>query len=239
MTISELVGCGLMAFGPAVCLFSMTVAQDPVRIIIMIAAAFCWLLSLLLSSILWFAVVPLRSYLAFGMFFSVLFQELFRYGVYRLLRRTENDLRQIADSQLIIENKHVFAYVSGMGFGVISGAFAFVNVLADSVGPATVGLKSGSDAFFITSALTTLCMILLHTFWSVIFFNALDEKNYLNVSWVVVTHLVVSGLTLLNRWHLYYASILPAYIILVITIMMAYKSIGGSWSTFKKVLPYS
>lgn len=53
--------------------------------------------------------------------------------MYRLLRRTENDLRQIADSQLIIENKHVFAYVSGMGFGVISGAFAFVNVLADSV----------------------------------------------------------------------------------------------------------
>lgn len=102
------------------------------------------------------------------------------------------------------------------------------------VGPATVGLKSGSDAFFITSALMTLNIILLHTFWSVIFFNALDEKKYLRVAWVVVSHFIVSGLSLLNRWHLYYASILPAYVILIITIILAYKSIGGTLSSFKK-----
>lgn len=49
-------------------------------------SGFFWLLSLLLSSILWFAVVPLRDKLAFGLVFSVLFQELFRFLFYKLLR---------------------------------------------------------------------------------------------------------------------------------------------------------
>lgn len=49
-------------------------------------SAFFWLLSLLISSLLWFLVVPLREHLAFGLVFSVLFQELFRYFFYRILR---------------------------------------------------------------------------------------------------------------------------------------------------------
>lgn len=53
--------------------------------------------------------------------------------MYRLLRRTESDLREIADVPLMNDNKHIFAYVSGLGFGIISGAFALLNVLADAV----------------------------------------------------------------------------------------------------------
>lgn len=41
--------------------------------------------------------------------------------------------------------------VSGFGFGVISGAFSLVNVLADMTGPGTVGIFGDSADFFITS----------------------------------------------------------------------------------------
>ena len=41
--------------------------------------------------------------------------------------------------------------VSGFGFGVISGAFSLVNVLADMTGPGTVGIMGQSSHFFITS----------------------------------------------------------------------------------------
>ena len=41
--------------------------------------------------------------------------------------------------------------VSGLGFGIISGAFSLVNVLADSTGPGTVGIHGDSGQFFITS----------------------------------------------------------------------------------------
>ncbi len=41
--------------------------------------------------------------------------------------------------------------VSGLGFGIISGAFSLINVLADSTGPGTIGIHGDSSQFFITS----------------------------------------------------------------------------------------
>lgn len=84
--------------------------------------------------------------------------------------------------------------VCGLGFGMISGIFSLVNVLSDSLGPGTIGLRGGSDMFFFVSAFHTLCFILLHTFWSVVFFNALDRRNVYGVVGVLAAHLVVSSL---------------------------------------------
>ncbi|CAG9785860.1 unnamed protein product [Diatraea saccharalis] len=231
MTVAEFFSCSLLAFGPPLVMFAMTVANDPVRIIIMIAAAFGWLLSFLLSSLIWFAVVPLRSYLAFGMIFAVIFQEAFRYGMYRLLRKTEAGLKEISDNHEIGSNKLEMAYVSGLGFGLMSGAFALVNVLADSIGPGTLGLHGGSEYFFVTSAAMTLCMILLNTFWSIIFFNGCDEKSYLKVGWVIKSHLFVSALSLLNSKGLYAATIIPSYLVLIVNAVVAFKCAGGTFKS--------
>lgn len=57
-----------------------------------------------------------------------------------------------------------------------------------------MGLHGGTEFFFVTSAAMTLCMILLNTFWSVIFFHGLDTKNYAKIVWVVGSHFFVSGL---------------------------------------------
>lgn len=45
----------------------------------------------------------------------------------------------------------LFLPVSGLGFGIISGAFSLVNVLADMVGPGTIGIHGDSKYFFIAS----------------------------------------------------------------------------------------
>ena len=44
-----------------------------------------------------------------------------------------------------------FHVVAGFGFGVMSGAFSLVNVLADMTGPGTVGIFGHSADFFVTS----------------------------------------------------------------------------------------
>ncbi|XP_075974659.1 gamma-secretase subunit Aph-1 [Anticarsia gemmatalis] len=234
MTLAEFFSCSLLAFGAPVVMFALTVANDPVRIIIMIAAAFGWLLSFLLSSLVWYGLVPLRSYLAVGMVFAIIFQETFRYFMYLLLRKTEAGLKEISENHNIGSNKLEMAYVSGLGFGTMSGAFALINVLADSVGPGTLGLQSGTEYFFVTSAAMTLCMILLNTFWSVIFFSGFDEKNFIKVGWVILSHFFVSGLSLLNSRQLYAATILPSYIVLVITAYIAFRSAGGSIKSLKE-----
>lgn len=226
-----------LAFGPPFAMFVFTIAHDPVRIIILIAAAFFWLLSLLLSSFWWFIVYPLRSELVFGLVFSVLFQELFRGIIYMILRRAQVGLTKITDdTTTLIENKHILSYVSGLGFGIMSGAFSLINVLADAVGPGTMGIKYGSEKFFITSSAITLCFILLHTFWSVIFFDAMDKKNKSLIAIVVLSHYLVSFLTLLNRYQVYTATILPIASICVLIGILAFRTAGGSYGSFKSCL---
>ena len=41
--------------------------------------------------------------------------------------------------------------VSGLGFGILSGAFSIVNVLADMAGPGTVGIFGDSHYFFLAT----------------------------------------------------------------------------------------
>lgn len=227
MTVTEFFGCTFLAFGPPLAMFTFTVAVEPIRIIILIASAFFWLIALLLSSILWYAVVPLQNQLAFGLVFSVLFQEAFRYLLYWVLRKAERGLEKVTTAH-VADSRHVFAYVCGLGFGVMSGAFALVNVLADAIGPGTMGLRSGSESFFIISAATTLCFILLHTFWGVVFFAALDRRSTLHLVWVVGSHLFASCMTLLNRYQdLYAVSLVTAYAILAVTIVLAFRIVGG------------
>ncbi|EDV57519.1 gamma-secretase subunit Aph-1 [Drosophila erecta] len=235
MTLPEFFGCTFIAFGPPFALFVFTIANDPVRIIILIAAAFFWLLSLLISS-LWYALIPLKEFLAFGVVFSVCFQEGFRYIIYRILRSTEQGLHAVAEDTRVTDNKHILAYVSGLGFGIISGMFALVNVLADMSGPGTMGLKGGTELFFVTSAAQALSIILLHTFWSVIFFNAFDTNNYIHIGYVVGSHLFVSLITLLNANELYTTTLLINYLVTILTGVLAFRLAGGTSRSFRKFI---
>ena len=45
MTLFSFIGCALTAYGPPAALFTITIASDPIKIIILILSAFFWLLS--------------------------------------------------------------------------------------------------------------------------------------------------------------------------------------------------
>jgi len=229
MTVLAFFSCALTAYSPALALFIVTIAKDPVKIIILILSAFFWLLSLLFSSILWNVVVPLREKLAFGLVFSIFFQELFRFGIYALLSKADAFLKKLTENEetRIFANKHILAYVVGLGFGMMSGAFSLVNVLADSVGPGTVGFNGEPQDFFMISSLLCMAMILLHTFWGVIAFDAWDQRKWLNLVYVWASHLTVSCLTLLNGKQMYWASAIPMYVCLFASGLISFRVSGG------------
>uniref|UniRef100_A0A1B6MP23 Gamma-secretase subunit Aph-1 n=1 Tax=Graphocephala atropunctata TaxID=36148 RepID=A0A1B6MP23_9HEMI len=236
MTWMEFVGCAGVAYGPPLALFVFTIMSDPIRIIILIASAFFWLVALLLSSFVWF-VFPFKSILIFGIICSVLFQELFRYLIYVLLRKAEAGLKKVTipnTNTEITNNKHILAYVAGLGFGIMSGAFSLINILADLVGPATMGLKGGSSSFCLISAILSMCFILLHTFWGVIFFAAIDKKNYFHISWVIVSHISVSCLSLLTQ-SMFYFPIISALVLMLFSGYIAFVVSGGSCNNCKRV----
>ncbi|KAG9353782.1 hypothetical protein AGOR_G00013390 [Albula goreensis] len=235
MTVAVFFGCAFIAFGPAFALFVFTIARDPLRVIILIAGAFFWLLSLLLSSLVWFIAMKAsnnedlrlqRGLLIFGVMFSVILQEVFRFAYYRLLRKANEGLAAIGEDDHPPISVQQMAYVAGLGFGIMSGAFSMINILSDSLGPGTVGIFGDSQYYFITSASMTLAVTLLHTFWGVVFFDGCERKRWWVIAVVVCLHLVVSGLSFLNPF--YVGSLLPVYIITALMAVWAFFSSGGS-----------
>ncbi|KYO21577.1 gamma-secretase subunit APH-1A isoform X5 [Alligator mississippiensis] len=237
-------GCTFIAFGPAFALFLLTVAVDPLRVIILVAGAFFWLVSLLLASLIWFISVHLSDpedsklqygLLVFGAAVSVLLQEAFRFAYFKLLKKADEGLAMISEDGRSPISLKQMAYVSGLSFGIISGVFSVINILADSIGPGIIGIHGDSPYYFITSAFLTMAVVFLHTFWGVIFFDACEKRRFWSLGLVVASHLITSGLTFLNPW--YEASLVPIYIITVSMGIWAFFTAGGSLRTILLCLP--
>lgn len=226
MTLLEFTGCALAAFGPALSMFIVTIMNDPVRVIILIASSFFWLLSLLLSSIVWF-IFPGKQQIWFGVFLSVLIQEMFRYSLYLLLRKAERGLKRFVAQSLVSNNKHMLSYVSGLGFGIMSGLFSLINILAAVEGPGTMGLRGGYSAFCIVSSMFTALTIFLHTFWGILFFHGLNTNNRNLIFYVIVSHIVVSEVTLFNQYNFYTPALFIVFIITLGTGCYTFKTAGG------------
>ena len=77
---------------------------------------------------------------------------------------------------------------------MMSGVFSMINVLADSLGPGTVGFNNEPQSFFMASAFLCLAMILLHTFWNIVTFDALDNRKWHLLAYVWLTHMGISCL---------------------------------------------
>lgn len=218
----------MTAFGPVIAMFLTTIMQDPVKVIILVASAFAWLLSLLLSSIVWF-VIRYQCNIIFGVVISVLCQEAFRYILYLILQKSRGGLQYVSDRNTM-DNTYAMAYVSGLGYGTISAAFSLLNVLDQVSGPGTMGLKGESQYFGFTTSIFTCCFSLLHVFWSIVFFRGVEIKNRTLVASVVLSHIFISSYT----WYMNSSGLFSVLFIIVFTLftaMFAYKVIGGSKKT--------
>ena len=137
----------------------------------------------------------------------------------------------------------------------MSRAFSLVNVLAASIGPGTLGFQGEAHNFFIVSRIITLCIILLNTACGVIFFASIDSVrsygnlqsciqilvsgNRLQTLWVVGSHMFISCLTLLNSkgsGAYYAATLVPAYLVLAVSVVKAVRVAGGSLEGIKQSL---
>lgn len=228
-------GCLFIAFGPAASIILFTVVRYPLRIILLVVGAFFWLISLLASSLVWLAVVPLKDQLAFGLFVSVILQETFRFALYKLMKKADTGLRDsLSEEEQASIEKHRLSFVLGLGFGLMSGCFSILNPLSQAWGPGNVGINGNSSSFFLVSSFMTNAFILLNTFWMVIFFEGMRRKRYMSLCAVVASHLLLSGLTLLNsRGHLYAVSLFFSYAATFVMMAWAYKIVGGSARNLK------
>ena len=238
MTLMVFFGCTFIAFGPSLAMFVFTVMAYPLRIILLVVGAFFWLISLLFSALLWLTVVPLKEQLAFALVFSVLFQEIFRIALFKLLHKSESGLDEaLTDDEKRSIANHKLSYVSGFGFGLMCGLFSVVNILSSSIGPANVGINGSPSNFYIVSSFFANCIVLLHTFWNVIVFHLLKHSKYVKVGSVLCMHMLVSCLSLMNKQsNLNFISLIVAYVVLFVSSWWAFVIAGGSLRNAKAVI---
>uniref|UniRef100_A0A8C6ZFQ6 Gamma-secretase subunit APH-1 n=1 Tax=Nothoprocta perdicaria TaxID=30464 RepID=A0A8C6ZFQ6_NOTPE len=126
------------------------------------------------------------------------------------------------------------AYVAGVGFGLMSGAFSMINLLADALGPGTVGIYGDSQLYFLTSAFMTMVLIFLHTFWGILFFHGCENRRWWEIAAVVVMHLAVSASSFCNP--VYVGSLVPSYVLMAVAATWAYLLSGGSAQNVRRFL---
>lgn len=102
MTVLEFWGCALITFGPVLAMFSLTVAHDPIKVILLISSSFFWLLSFLSVAICWALISTVCDYLIIGAYLAVISQECFRYLFHLATKKAQMYLAKLLETN---ENK--------------------------------------------------------------------------------------------------------------------------------------
>ncbi|KAL3219149.1 hypothetical protein MRX96_030601 [Rhipicephalus microplus] len=164
MTLLEFTGCSLLGFGPTLSMFVLTVAGQPSRVIVFLTGSFFWLLSLLLASLAW------------------LLLECFRLLFFRVLRKAERVLNAVVltGAENAMRSRLAFAYTAGLAFGAMSALFSLLGQLTDALGPGTASIFGGTPRRLTVVAITAGTFSVLHVFWALVSFHALDSRRMVN-----------------------------------------------------------
>ncbi|KAL1915664.1 uncharacterized protein VTP21DRAFT_6423 [Calcarisporiella thermophila] len=221
MSLPTFFGCLLTAYGPSLVLFFAYLARNAQLVLLVVSSAFFWLISILLSSVLWFAIVPARQLHPLTIAYSVLLQELFRWLLFVLINRAEAWLNLVAKNPKSLYNRAEFSFACGYGFGLMNALVNYSSLLAVSIGPGTVMCRSCSFAsLFIISAINVSFFVLLHIVWMMLAFEGFSgpRRSYVRIGWVILSHFVASYVTLLNSSEVNLGCI---YVILVHVVLFA------------------
>ncbi|KAH7727593.1 Protein APH-1 [Aphelenchoides avenae] len=186
MTLLFSASCFIIAFTPAFLVFFKVVAKDPLRVILFVLGGFFWLVSLLISSLVWWII---GGHLLPAIIVSVIAQEVGRFLYFLLLHKAQTGLAKLASNgvevssiRLLYSSRHVLAIVCGLGMGVVAALFLLVNILADYSHDGIVGLPSAvfpdsdghnvklylSDARFpLFYSLSCSMLVVFHICWTV------------------------------------------------------------------------
>jgi len=214
----------VFTFPMAVAFF--VVAPSAKLVILMFGSAFVWLCSALVSSLVWLAIVPLKDQHWFALLFAIAFQELFRFGYWKLLKKAEVGLSTLADDGSGASSREKQALVAGVGFSLMSTIMQFNTVLTESSGPGSVpAIGCPEYSMFTISTIMAAAFAAMNIFWSVIMHSGAEDihsrskaMGFTKVGFVLITHYAASLLTLNNENpDSCAATLAPLYFIMLVT----------------------
>lgn len=226
MSLYTFFGCLFTAYGPLLSIFFLYIARDAQLVLLMVCSAFFWLIAMLLSSVIWFAAKPIQNINTVTILYSIIIQELFRWGLFKLINRAERGLMSVSKNPKSSFNRSVFAFVSGYGFGLTSALITYISTLVQSIGPGVMMCPSCPQAtLFFISAITTSLASLQHILWMMLAFEAYltlpSTVGIIQGIWVIISHLGVSYATLMNSMESLYLGCVYAIIVQLVVLAIS------------------
>lgn len=206
MAVSPLLGYLFLTAGPPLVIWCLCIARKSFLVLLAVASAFYWLLTLFLVSLFFKVFLPLpRQAAIYGaaLFTAVAVQEVARYGAYHIHRAIITQLReasrQLSLAKLTRADCTLMALTQGLGHGIAQSTFLYFSWLQMAAGRGTLYLDACPQmSYFLAAGLLSLAFFFLHTFSMIVAFHGYDKDKKGLVGAVAGLHLVAALTMLVN-----------------------------------------
>lgn len=191
-----------LSASPCVAIWLIMALRRAHLLVVSIISAFGWCLAIMLASIIWLAIPPLKQIYPWVLFISVTAQELLRLLLYHGFRflasrgdGVEAFLRPGAKNEILT------GMSVGVGFGLMSVLVNYYSILVDEFADNT-GIYTDTCPinFFLVGALFALFLSILHILLGILVWPAYsDNQGWDKILLTYFLHLAVSQATLGNR----------------------------------------
>eukprot|EP01097_Dermamoeba_algensis_P002115 TRINITY_DN183_c0_g2_i1.p1 TRINITY_DN183_c0_g2~~TRINITY_DN183_c0_g2_i1.p1 ORF type:complete len:246 (+),score=37.24 TRINITY_DN183_c0_g2_i1:39-776(+) len=188
-------GCMFVALAPSLALFIQVTLKRPVWVVLAIGSSFFWLLAVLLSSVIWYIISPLRSSGIFAVLISVPLQELSRWLFYKLYAKMDIKL----STRPTLFNQLCEYSSIGLGSGLIYVLVMYSPFLWTSrLQGALLTDHCPALNLFVFSAVNSFFFSIIHVQLTVMAMLAYKNNSLILSVVVGLLHMAASSITLMN-----------------------------------------
>ena len=216
MTWLGVVGHALVAFGPLTALGALVVARRSHLSIVAVAAAFFWMLSGVVSAVLWVAVPALKTEWFWVVPSGVLIHEAMRWLFFVCYKRAENAINLALDGDRGAAAAVAAAAAApgkaapltdlssslsaGVGHGLMQAVIVFGSVLENGFGDGTYFTATCSSMSLFTLLPFTVCFIsVMQVAWMILAFDGYRHGSPVRVVGLLALHMGSSLTTVMNQ----------------------------------------
>jgi len=209
MGATAFLGFLLLAAGPPLVIWCTIIARKSFLVLLALASAFYWLVTLILISIPFSVFEPLpqnAAAYAAALTVAVVFQEGARYGAFLvhriILQQLHEASRQLRLPKVTTEDRRLLALTHGMGHAIAQTTFLYYSFNSLAAGKGTMYIEACPQmSYFLAAGLLSLAFFLLHTFSMIVAFQGYETHNLMLTGAVGGLHLLTALTTLFNMVH--------------------------------------
>jgi anterior pharynx defective protein 1 len=182
------VGVFCCALSPALVLGVLVVFPRPYRVILALSSAFAFVLTFMLSGLVWTAIPPLRGSLIAIVLYSTAFQELGRWLMYLCYVQLQHQIAEmrgisihslsnLTSASAVLGERFACSAAIGVGIAATHALLLTGRLLKDTMQPGSLYVDECSLSRYGLAALVALAFVALQVLWTIYAFTHAFPSN--------------------------------------------------------------